>query len=499
MFRTVAILLGLLPVAVLEIGLRLAGEPTTEAVDLSPVAALYDTPPLFRLQPAADLETEASSESAAAISGRGDRWIVDPERYNFFRPDSFLAEKPRGLRRVFVLGGSTVQGRPFATETAFSSWLRLRLEACRPDLSFEVVNCGGVSYASYRLAKVLEEVLGHEPDAIVLYTGHNEFLEDRAYREVRQLGPMGRFANRLGDRLRTVRWLREKMAAPARDVMPEKLPAEVNARLDHAEGWSSYHRNPQWRRSIEADFEATLRRMVEMTRAAHVPLILCMPTCDLAGTPPFKVEAAASLGSETLEVFESLWSSARDPNADSVLRLEKCRRCLQIDPQHAGANYLAGRLLYEPGNGAPFDPAAAKSFFISARDHDVCPLRATSAILEATRRVAQQCDVRLVEFDDHFDKGSPAIFPAPDGIPDPEAFVDHVHPTIGGHQQIAEQLARVFEQLGWIQIDAESEVRYRRNAANHLASLGEEYFHRGYQRLEGLQRWATGRLQSFQP
>ncbi len=45
----------------------------------------------------------------------------------------------------------------------------------------EVINVGGISYASYRIAAILDEVLQHEPDLVVIYMGHNEFLEARTY------------------------------------------------------------------------------------------------------------------------------------------------------------------------------------------------------------------------------------------------------------------------------------------------------------------------------
>ena len=186
--RVLAVLLGLMPLILIESGLRLMDNPAATAVDHDPWVNLEQLEPLFVLDRA---------------SGQ---WSIPESRMNFFRPASFAAVKPAQTRRIFVLGGSTVQGRPFSTETAFSTWLRLRLQAANPQLSFEVVNCGGVSYASYRVSKILDELLQHQPDAIVLYTGHNEFLEDRTYAEVRSMSAANRVASRLASKLETVRW-----------------------------------------------------------------------------------------------------------------------------------------------------------------------------------------------------------------------------------------------------------------------------------------------------
>ena len=110
-----------------------------------------------------------------------DRYVLDPDRETFFRPESFAAHKGAREFRIFCLGGSTVQGRPYAIETSFTTWLELSLQAAAPDRQWEVVNCGGVSYASYRLAPILSEILNYQPDLIIVYTGHNEFLEERTY------------------------------------------------------------------------------------------------------------------------------------------------------------------------------------------------------------------------------------------------------------------------------------------------------------------------------
>src|SRR5262249_61251249 len=109
-------------------------------------------------------------------------------RLNHFRPDSFAAKKSPHEFRVFCLGGSTVQGEPFEIETAFTTWLELSLQAADPERKFDVINCGGVSYATYRLVPVLQEVAGHQPDLIIFFEGHNEFLEDRALDPIQQPG-----------------------------------------------------------------------------------------------------------------------------------------------------------------------------------------------------------------------------------------------------------------------------------------------------------------------
>ena len=112
------------------------------------------------------------------LNDDGDRYEIPPSRYRFFAPDSFPETKSPDEFRVFCLGGSTVQGHPYSLETSFTSFLEIALHEADPARRWRVVNCGGISYASYRLLPILHECLQHDPDLIILCTGHNEFLED---------------------------------------------------------------------------------------------------------------------------------------------------------------------------------------------------------------------------------------------------------------------------------------------------------------------------------
>ena len=165
--RMLAIALGLSLVAMLEFVLILGGWGNPDNVS-DPFVGFSDVRPLF------------------VLNELGDRREIPKSRQAFFRPESFSAIRKPGEYRIFCLGGSTVQGRPWSIETSFTTWLELSLHAADKSKEWEVINCGGVSYASYRLVPILHEVLAYDPDLLIVFTGHNEFLEDREYGHVRQ-------------------------------------------------------------------------------------------------------------------------------------------------------------------------------------------------------------------------------------------------------------------------------------------------------------------------
>ncbi len=89
--------------------------------------------------------------------------------------DIFLRQKPEGTFRIFVLGSSTVFGFPFERNLMFSRILHKRLEDTYPDRQIEVVNTAITAINSYTLLDFADEIIKYDPDAILLYAGHNEF------------------------------------------------------------------------------------------------------------------------------------------------------------------------------------------------------------------------------------------------------------------------------------------------------------------------------------
>ena len=134
-----------------------------------------------------------------------------------------------------------------------------------------------------------------------------------------------------------------------------------------------------------------------------------------------------------------------------------------------------------------------------AEDLDVCPLRATTKIEESVVNIAKQEDVPIMFTRTLFDERDANGNRHPDGIADPQLFVDHLHPSIRGHQILGTALADsmirhdLFTELPRPVDMPLLQQRYESLSKQHLAGLGEAYYARGKQRLEGLRRWAAGR------
>jgi len=89
--------------------------------------------------------------------------------------DLFLKEKPENGFRIFVLGGSTAAGYPYAANLMFSRILQRRLSDTFPERKIEVINLAMSAINSYALLDFTDEVLETGADLILIYAGHNEF------------------------------------------------------------------------------------------------------------------------------------------------------------------------------------------------------------------------------------------------------------------------------------------------------------------------------------
>lgn len=414
-----------------------------------------------------------------------------PRRRHFVE-EEFSVPKPAGTFRVFCFGGSTVQGNPWSKETAFSTWLKLSLESADPDRTWEVINCGGISYASYRLVNIVEECLKYQPDLYIICTGHNEFLEDRTYSDIKHAPPLLTGSIRVASRLRSFNLLRSawersvqddnasrKAAVTARATMPE----EIDPWLDYDGGIKAYHRDPEWKAGVVRHYEHNLRRMVAMAEQAGVPVILVKPSSNLRDCPPFKSQHRDGMSAAELQEWETLVSQAHQAgDKDPERRMKLLQEALSLDDAYAMTHYQLARCLDAQGH-----PELAREFYLQAREEDICPLRMIASLEEAMTRVAREAGALLIDAHTLFESRSR------DGILGDDWLVDHIHPGIDGYKLMGAALMDLMVALGWVKPAFDWEQRRDASFKQHLEALPESYFEDGQTHLRGLRAWTEGR------
>jgi hypothetical protein len=268
-------------------------------------------------------------------------------------------------------------------------------------------------------------------------------------------------------------------ASARRDVLSE----EVEALLDYRGGLAHYHRDDAWRRGVVEHFRFTLGEMVGQAQASGVPVLLVDPVCNLKDCPPFKTELDHGLSELERQRVQSELATLSQQTLTPEQSMETLQAVLQLTPRHAGAWFLLGQAHLAAG-----DTQVASNAFVRAKEEDICPLRIIEPIRDAIAEVGAATASPVIPVRRHFEEHSPQ------GIPGDELLLDHVHPSITGHQMVAELLLESMARQNWLTFASGWKERQKQRYQEHLATLDTPYYARGQEHLDGLRKWTQGRV-----
>lgn len=369
-----------------------------------------------------------------------------PAKLAFFNYQEFARSKEPNTYRIFCLGGSTTYGRPYFDLTSFSGWLREFLPALDPEKRWEVINAGGISYASYRVTLLMEELLRYKPDLFIVYTGHNEFLEKRTYRNLSRLSPSVLSLSYYLGRTRTFRLMRRTLRKS--QITREKqarekfqMTGEVEDLLEQSIGPTQYDRETFDRESVLKHYEFNLARMIELAHGAGAKIIFVRPVCNLKDSSPFKSEHRTGIREEELSNWKEHYQNGkRHMEAEKPgLAIQAFEEALRIDPEYSELHFLYGRALF-----AKRRYSEARKAFQKAVDEDICPLRSISRIGALCAGVADK-GVPLIDYPRILEEL--CLKQYGHDVLGKEFLLDHVHPKIEGHRLLAMALLREMARL----------------------------------------------------
>ena len=398
-------------------------------------------------------KTEATSDPFVGFSNQHPLFVIDDavpggthmrtaeNKLVWFNDQRFARTKKTNVRRVFCVGGSTTFGRPYSDTTSFCGWLRELLPLADSSTEWEVINAGGVSYASYRVAAVMEELSQYEPDLFIVYSGQNEFLERRTYAGMFGQTEVRRNLTALLSKTRTFSVLKGLIntnpQGSQRLGSADTLPGEVDEMLNHTIGPIDYHRDAQWQANVVRHYRTNLQRMTTIAQGAGAEILFIVPASNEKDCSPFKSEFDSSLDESQRDHVAQLLQAAVQVD-DVTSALKQLRAAKNIDKDYADLDFLIGKRLFNSQSLVD-----ARVAFQAALDNDVCPLRATSAIRSAVRAWGAASGVMMVDFDQRLRRLSRSEFSH--SILGEEYFLDHVHPTIEVHQQLALWIVEVLQ------------------------------------------------------
>ncbi len=301
----------------------------------------------------------------------------------------FRRHKQPGTFRAFVQGESSAAGFPYGLGAALAGVLDQRLEREHPDREIEVISTAMAAVNSYALVDFADEIIAEQPDAVLVYVGHNEFLGilgvgssmrlaatptlTRAFLAVRDLRLFQFMARAYG------RW-RPEAAAPvpsAGDSLMARVAGERSIPLS----------SETYRRGLQ-QFEANLGRLLAKYQAAGVPVVVGTLVSNERDQPPLAVLAGA-------------------------------------EGDVAGAAKTAFHAAQDAESAGQHD--AARDGYAWARDLDPLRFRAPAAFNEVVRRVADAQGATVVDVHAAFAGASEH------GLIGERLLLEHVHPNLDYH------------------------------------------------------------------
>lgn len=335
-----------------------------------------------------------------------------------------LVKKPANTIRIFCLGSSACASWPHPARETFSAYLQQALEAAYPGKHIEVINAAGHGFAAYRTRRVLDEALKMEPDAVLVWEGNNEFLEDRNY------DAPNTWIVSLSRHLRTVQWLKSKLATQNK-MSGGKLNDVAHffwtkTRLQSLK----LREDPVQFAQVQEHFRFSMDHMVEESQRHQVPIILCTVPVNLRGWLP--TVSHNQLTGERFQEWQKIYYHARRQLLEGNYRdgIQEMNQAIAMEGEHAESYFWLGRLLEANGQ-----KRAAGEAYSKARDFDYNPFRALSSFNDSIRTLAgknQSQGSYLLDLDHIF--GGATHYAAP-GF---DMFLDYVHPTKAANLLVAQ-------------------------------------------------------------
>lgn len=339
----------------------------------------------------------------------------------------FPARKPAGTFRVVVQGESSAAGFPYGRWASPAALLQQRLQRMYPGRRIEVINTAMAAVTSYVLLDFADEILAIQPDAIVIYTGHNEYLG---------VGGVGSsyVSARSPTLARTVAALRhlhlyralEKLVSSAGAAPPPESNADGTLMSRVARERSIPYGSPLYQQGLE-QFRGNLDRLLQTYRAAGVPVFVGTLASNERDQAPF----VSTAGGE-----------------DAAAR-----------------HYERARALDAAGK---FEDA--RSEYVSAKDRDELRFRAPEAFDAVIRNVAKADGATVVEVHDAFRRASR------DGIIGADLMLEHVHPNVDGYFLLATTyVAPLTARLGVPEVAIDDATARREIPVTEIDRLAGEY------------------------
>ncbi|WP_167618536.1 hypothetical protein [Maribellus sediminis] len=378
LFRIILVSLSLFLIVFIELILRLAGYGHS-----------YD---LF-------VESESYPGYYVMNEFASEKFFPDADKATVGYYEPFAMHKADDTYRIFVLGESTTVGFPYGYNGSFHRWLKYRLMFTFPDVNFEIINLSLTAVNSYTVADFAEKIVDYEPDAVLIYVGHNEYYGALGVGSVLKTGNNPKIVRSIIKlrQLKLYQLMYNIIEGISKATQTEKLTEE--SLMQHMPGDKQIaFGSEKYQQAIE-QFRYNMNRTCEILDSESIPVLISNLVSNEKDLKPF--------------ISDSV------PENSAIIFYEKARQ------------------QYENGN---FNEA--KKLFVKAKEYDLLRFRAPEAINSEIETLARSYDlVHFVDSRSRFEQGSPH------GIIGNETLLEHVHPNLFGYALLSDAFFTKMKEL----------------------------------------------------
>ncbi|MFN7971113.1 MAG: hypothetical protein U0166_01985 [Acidobacteriota bacterium] len=267
-----------------------------------------------------------------------------------------------------------------------------------------------------------KEILAFEPQLVIVYTGHNEYLWRFAHEKIPSLGWRFRLRQRLA-RLRIYQLLTFALR-PAIGVAGSIDATDVLKEIPKEESFS----RPRTEEETRLVVERFRKNIAESLRAAHeagVPVVICTVASRLQAEIVHSAPASPEESARIAPYRSALAASSSEGEREAI-----ARTALDAAPGYAPFWQALGAALEQRGA-----LSGARDAYVKARELESNPARGGQPINDAVREIGAREGATVVDVE--------RLFLAMDdrGCFGEQLFVDHVHPDREGLDRIAVAVA----------------------------------------------------------
>jgi tetratricopeptide (TPR) repeat protein len=351
-----------------------------------------------------------------------EKYFPDKKFATFGNSEFFKKKKDANTLRFFVLGESTSIGYPYFHNASFHRWLLYRLMHTYPDKNFEIINLSLTAVNSYTIKGFAKEIIDYEPDAVLIYVGHNEYYGALGVGSTQSIGG----STELVDFILKLRTLKTVQLATDTYQKTAKLfhRNDIHSDATRMEMMVGKQQIPfqseLYKRGID-QFRTNMTETLSILNKNKIPVFFSNLIYNEKDLVPF---ISADVDDAKYPGFSTKYKLGLKAlgKGDSLAAFDLLSDANHIFSGHAGCNYKLGQLKYAKG-----DFVQAKSYFVHAKEMDELRFRAPEELNKVIENLCNQfSNTHLVDTKTRFENF------AENKILGENLLTDHVHPNLTG-------------------------------------------------------------------